>query len=145
LADHKQHPRRALEGRRDHDGLARNGVTKSTFVVLISIVNAATDQSGVRRLKKMRCVGFATLLSHPNGLATRGGSRGPRHACRVCPDCTPRPATLARRPPCAPVSLTSRGESVCKRAKAQVSRYSSYWPWASVALPARFAREPKCR
>src|SRR5262245_30635295 len=63
LADHKQHPRRALKGRRDHGGLARNRVTKSTFVVLISIVNATSDQSGVRRLKKMTCVYFATLLS----------------------------------------------------------------------------------
>src|SRR5262249_15256987 len=63
LADHKQHPRRAREGRRDHGGLARNRVTKSTFVVLISIVNATSDQSGGRRLKKMTCVYFATLLS----------------------------------------------------------------------------------
>jgi hypothetical protein len=37
-------------------------VTKSTFVVLISIVNATSSQSAFLRLKNLRCVRFATLL-----------------------------------------------------------------------------------
>jgi hypothetical protein len=70
LADYKQHPRRALDGRRDHDFLARIRVTSPTFVVLVSIVNDTADQSGFHCLKKMTCACFATLLSNPNGLAT---------------------------------------------------------------------------
>jgi hypothetical protein len=53
-------------------------VTKSTFVVLISIVNATTDQSGVRRLKKMMCV-FAlphSFQSERRGNAQRQAQSG---------------------------------------------------------------------
>jgi hypothetical protein len=39
-------------------------MTKSTFVVLISIVNATSSQSAFLRLKNLRCVRFATLLSN---------------------------------------------------------------------------------
>src|SRR5215475_6857012 len=44
-SDYKQHPRRALEGRRDHDFLARIRVPSPTFVVLVSIVNDTVDRT----------------------------------------------------------------------------------------------------
>src|SRR5262249_10300856 len=76
LADHKQHPRRALECRRDHGGLARNRVTKSTFVVLISIVNATSDQKRGPSLEKNDVCLLCHTPFNPKGMATRRGGRG---------------------------------------------------------------------
>src|SRR5262249_14091429 len=82
LADHKQHPRRALEGRRDHGGLARNRVTKSTFVVLISIVNATSDQKRGPSLEKNDVCLLCHTPFNPKGVATRGGGCPPGIAIR---------------------------------------------------------------
>jgi hypothetical protein len=78
-------------------------VTKSTFVVLIAIVNATSDQSGSWRWKKMGCVCFATLLSTPNGMAARSSRHG--HDGRVIATRTgagPSSSLHVRFPPTAP-------------------------------------------